>query len=724
MTTVGLNAALADRRLANRARSVVDAAASIEAVIGESWLTRLDQDAADAYAVIDRSLESITQWATSIPRLGDVYEYLARLEVRSVGGHVETIGTTDHRVRGAYYTPNELAVEACRAISLAPGMSVADLSCGTGAFLVAALESVKDPLLLHGVDVDPLAVIIARIEIAVAAGDLEVARDLDANFTVGNPLLAPTLAAEHGRCQLFDDGFVYHLDQGVATNGFDAIVGNPPWQKIRLEERRFFRPFASQVVAATTKRERTAAIAALEQESPALFRYYQEHLAMISRARELIGADPRFASTSKGELNSYALFAELAVQAGDTVGILVKTALFTTRAHSPFLHRMLSEGRLRAVYDFVNVGRVFDIDSRERFSLMVAGPQRHAGSVEFVAGLRRPDDLRSAKPVTLSSTNLWQLNRVTGVLPNTSDHSILELLLSITDQNSAFDDQYPNARFGRLVHLTAHAAFIHRQPRPDRLSVYEGKFIEQYEGRFATFEGVSSADLYTSKARAVVTTDEQRADPTFEPTVRYFIERTFWDGLTERHDAAWSLIWRNTTSATNRRTVLATVLPHMPSTQSIQLLQLGDGTERDLALLLAVMNSAVFDFAIRQRLNGIDVTSTIIRQGPVPPRQRWKQDVVVGLRNVETLGDFVLTRAAALLANDARLEGFVGHIQPKLTASTSHERRQLQLEIDAGVALAFGLDQAQFQSIIETMPRDFNERDKRYVLEQLSVLSQ
>jgi hypothetical protein len=178
-------------------------------------------------------------------------------------------------------------------------------------------------------------------------------------------------------------------------------------------------------------------------------------------------------------------------------------------------------------------------------------------------------------------------------------------------------------------------------------------------------------------------------------------------------------MWRNTTSATNRRTVLASVLPHQPSTQSVQLLQLSDGQERELALLLALMNSAVFDYLIRQRLNGIDVTSTVVRQVPVPHKKRW--EACLSLHDF-TLGDYVVNRVAALLAGDHRTDDFVRSIRSGLQTG-AQERRLLRLEIDAAVALAYGLARAEIDQVLRDLVRDFSEADREQVIATWRTLS-
>lgn len=721
ISAVALHSALAQRGHVQPTKEPSSATKAIEDLLGPCWLTRLASEA-EAIELVGRWAPALEDWAGTVGRVGDLYDHLARVEMSWVADHLEVSGASGHRMGSAYYTPHDLAMEACRLMPLSPSTRVADLSCGTGAFLLAALSDVRDPHALHGVDVDALALDVARLEIAVASGDPRIAMSLSSNFSVGNPLLPASAAATEERARLFDDGFIYDLRQGVETPDVDVIVGNPPWQRVRLDERSFFRMTAPDVAALTSKRERSRAIAELEVVAPSIFHHYCVQAQTIEDARREISNDQRFAVTSSGELNTYSLFAELACRLTDHVGLLVKSALFTTKANARFLHWLTAQKRLSGVFDFVNSGRVFDIDSRERFSLMITGPVGEAAQLRFAAGLRRPDDLRSCSSRLMTQDDLWSLNPVTGVLPNSSEGGDLDLLAEIALISPRFDDEFPEARFGRLVHLTAHADHIHREPGPRRIGVLEGKFIEQYDGRFSTFEGVEAAARYRSKARARRPSEDEVRDAAFAPTPRFYVDETTWTKLTRGHTAAWSLMWRNTTSATNRRTVLATVLPHQPTTQSIQLLQLGDGRERELGLLLASFNSIVFDFLVRQRLNGIDVTSTVIRQTSVPSLKRFTAVQFNPEVGAPTLADFVLARVAALLSNDARLSEFVALIGGNGELDLVG-RRRLRNELDAAIGLAYGLELASLDRILRHFQRDVSERDRAEVLECWSALN-
>jgi tRNA1(Val) A37 N6-methylase TrmN6 len=111
---------------------------------------------------------------------------------------------------GSFYTPSVLARRLCEvAFGTKRPQRVLDPSCGAGAILVGALAFVG-PEALHGVDIDPVAVWIARITLAIESRTLDpasLARWCD-RVRVGDALEAETFR-----------------DQPP----FDAIIGNPPW---------------------------------------------------------------------------------------------------------------------------------------------------------------------------------------------------------------------------------------------------------------------------------------------------------------------------------------------------------------------------------------------------------------------------------------------------------------------------------------------------------------
>lgn len=670
------------------------------------------------------------------------------------------------KIQGTYYTPRHLAshcVTTCldafierqlgikdfswshepplneveEVVALFGDTKITDLSCGVGRFLVAAVQYVRTHVASHlcnhdrkllatnlsrnlyGYDIDPIALGIARICLLEAIEEIGAVSDKGALF--GNLLHANLLIPRCGAYVAQDavrsyfEGFLYDSALGrpeeYRQSSWDIVIGNPPWEKIRLEERSFFEHFMAGIVSATSKSARQSEIESLKWKLPYVHAYYQDILLQIDAARKQIQADPLFSDSSCGELNTCALFAELALRSLSSQeglgALLVKTSILTHYAHRKLFSAFQRDNLIVAVYDFTNRAKYFPIDGRERFSWFMFGGCNE--TITLAMSLEEPSEMRDASKATrVGQSTLRLLNPDTGMLPSVRSPRTLQMLVTVYERNSTFAREYPIAKYGRLVHLTTHSGVVHRENGRNRVPIIEGKFIERYDGRFAGFEGVSVEERFAPKATAVKPTTQQKDDPHYAPESRYFLDRPQWKSLTANHQEPWSIFWRSTTSSSNARTCIATLLPHSPAIQSLQMLQLRGSPPRELAVLLATMNSKVFDFLVRNKLAGIDLTQNVIKQVAVPPRRAWSR--TVALNGVSaTLEEQVKMRVAELLGKDARLGEFIRALNP--TPLGCHSKIEiLDQEIDLLVAIAYGLSGEEFDEILA----DFTTRSNSH----------
>jgi hypothetical protein len=175
--------------------------------------------------------------------LGAYYEGLLGSELAAADGAFRIVPSLGRRRAGAHFTSPEVAHDLVRrtlepAVRLRPdvlALRLCDPAMGSGVFLAAAAaflaEAGSVPIArvvrecLFGVDRDPLATLAARIALArlgettaeALAGQL-----ITGNAVVGSDTAPPSCAGE-----AFD--WSARFPEVVARDGFDAIVGNPPW---------------------------------------------------------------------------------------------------------------------------------------------------------------------------------------------------------------------------------------------------------------------------------------------------------------------------------------------------------------------------------------------------------------------------------------------------------------------------------------------------------------
>ena len=588
-----------------------------------------------------------------------------------------------------------------------------DYSCGCGEFLLAVIQYFDNHVLgysrkklatqLRGVDVNPIALMItiARIVSAVEAEDDEnLLREVAKNFIVGNPLLhSDKIAPLEVRFDNFALNRLYAETEGINCLELEqqnlVVLGNPPWEKLRFEERAFFRPVCPAISAISQKNKREKEIKKLAVNWLELLEYYQLLQDDYASVKKEIPKHPLLKVSLVGELNTYAMFAELASQLTEKDGfaaIIVKSALVTSTCYSSCFRHFVNQGSLSEVFLFDNREKLFQIDSREKFCVLFFGGE-HAGGIKVHYGLTKQEQILSSVPINVTSEELELINPETGLLPNVADSKEFSFLLRTHRSLSVFAKEFPKCHFGRLVHLTAHAEHISTKSEKTRVPIYEGKFIEQYDNRFSTFAGMSADERYQAKASARRQPGDSFVAPKLAPECRYFIDKKFWESFLDRYDQPYSLCWRSLTSPTNQRTMIASIIPSMPTCQSVQLLQ--TTPVEDLLMILALFNSKVFDFFVRLKMGGIDLTQSVVRQIPVPFREAWNS--MVTLHGVDyTALDAVRALERLLYRNEPDLCGLWDGV-PEIKNADNYYKTAADVreEIDKIIFQMYGLTSAE-----------------------------
>ena len=144
----------------------------------------------------------------------------------------------------------------------------------------------------------------------------------------------------------------------MAKGGFDVVLGNPPWERIKLQEKEFFATRDPDIANAANKAARDRLIKTLrtaDRGTPrrVLFDAF-EAAKRLSEAQSVFARvdgkeGGRFPLTGAGDVNTYALFAELFSRlAGPKgqAGVIVPTGIATDATTAPFFAHLVAERRL------------------------------------------------------------------------------------------------------------------------------------------------------------------------------------------------------------------------------------------------------------------------------------------------------------------------------------------------------------------------------------------
>ena len=100
------------------------------------------------------------------------------------------------------------------------------------------------------------------------------------------------------------------------AGGFSCVIGNPPWERVKLQEQEFFASRQPEIANAANAAARKKLIAALaDSDSPAdraLSDEFQAELRKAAGWSHLLRESGRYPLTGHGDINTYAVFAETA----------------------------------------------------------------------------------------------------------------------------------------------------------------------------------------------------------------------------------------------------------------------------------------------------------------------------------------------------------------------------------------------------------------------------
>lgn len=332
-----------------------------------------------------------------------------------------------------------------------------------------------------------------------------------------------------------------------AEGGFDVLLSNPPWERIKLQEQEFFAARDARITSAPNKAARTRMIRELPETNPALYGEYVNALRSAAGASQSLRHSGRFPLTGRGDINTYAVFAELArnaVRAQGRAGIIVPSGIATDDTTKFFFGDLVQGGSLVSLFDFENRKKIFAaVDSRMKFALLTmrASTDESQSSAEFVFFALGIDDLRRAeKRFTLTADEIALLNPNTGNCPIFRTQADAELTKAIYRRVPVLwreaQENKPEANpwrlsFKTLFHMANDSHHFRTaqeleadgykregnrfvSPYDRYLPLYEAKMLHQFDHRWATYENAEDS--------RDVTLAEKR-DPNFVVQPRYWV---------------------------------------------------------------------------------------------------------------------------------------------------------------------------------------------------------
>jgi hypothetical protein len=636
-------------------------------------------------------------------------------------------------------------------------ITVCDPACGSGAFLIRAYDLFEDtyrdilrywgyhdpkraaPLEgevpqviladnLYGVDLSHEAVEITQLALWIRSARPEkTLADLSHNIICGNSLVDD--AAVDPRAMDWSRTFAPVFDR--EEGGFDCVIGNPPWERMKLQEREFFDSSAPEIASAVSAATRRKLIDRLQEVNPELHARYLAAKDGAEKALAHVRACGRFPQTAKGDINTYALFAELAraiVAPNGRVGLLVPSGIATDKTTRRFFADLTRSRNLAALFDFENKAPIFpDVHRSYKFCvLLFGGADLKCRTTDFIFFAHRMEDLADkGRHIRLTAADIRLLNPNTRTCPVFRSRRDAELTKAIYRRVPVLIDRSRKSggnpwglKFLRMFDQTNDAERFHtaddlkakglkpggrlwKKGKHTFLPLYEAKMVQAFDHRAASV--VVDPANWMRQGQTEASTNVKHQNPEFFAIPRFWVdEKSVDEVLGARAEPAY-LCYKDVTSATNQRTMIVGFIPKSGVMNSAPLMLFGESVQpRTACCLLANLNSFAYDYVARQKVGGLHLNFFIVEQLPTLSPDAYDDRCPWDRR--QTLKHWISDRVLKLTctANDMKPLARAAGFRPPVHKWKEDERDRLRAELDAAYFLLYGLDRDDAEYILST----------------------
>lgn len=652
------------------------------------------------------------------------------------------------------------------ALAILRDLRIVDPACGSGAFLFQAYDTLESRYVeairhlgddadeevvrlsadvpkfilgenLYGVDLSPEAVEITQLALWIrSAAKGQQLQTLAAHVVHGNSLVSDPEVDPHAL--YWRERFAAVFDRPGykgSGGGFDCVIGNPPWERIKLQEREFFALPAPEIATATNAAKRRTLVAKLEDESPTLYERYVDAQRSAEALSTYCRKSGEYPLCGRGDINLHAVFAELAsrlVSPRGRVGFLVPSGIASDKTTKDFFASVSETNRLIRLFDFENKRNFFpEVHASLKFCIFnFGGAATRVDAAQFVFFAHTVEECDDPKRrVVLSGDDIKLLNPNTRTCPIFRSRRDAEITRDIYKRIPVLVDHGRKGptgnpwgiKFSTMFHQTNDAELFHEANDLKKASatlggnrweadgttylpVYEAKMLQAYDHRAADVVTDDANWVRQGQTEGRNLVDYQNPEHLALP--RYWVPEA---DIPSGPKPPAFLCYKDVTSPTNRRTMIAAFTPYAGLVNSAPIVFSEHGQVPDCCLL-ANLNSYAWDYVVRQKISNVHLNFFIVEQIPtLPPHEYakpcpWKKKQTLQQWISERVLKLTCTAEDMLPLADAC--GFTGGsfaaYGGRLNRWDEKERAALMADLDAAYLHLYGLGRDDAEYILST----------------------
>jgi hypothetical protein len=443
--------------------------------------------------------------------------------------------------------------------------------------------------------------------------------------------------------------------------GFDAVVGNPPWDRIKLQQVEWFAARRPEIAAQTRAADRKILVERLADSGDPLAEDFkkaeQRANDALRMARFSSGKPTKDPETGKkvdapsdhypllsgGDINLYSLFVERAhalVKPDGLVGLLVPIGIGADKTSARYISSITEDRQLKAFIAFENKRRWLfkDVHAEDQPTILIAtNTGRRYPKFRYAVKLHALPNEQSDPTAMMDAATLLAVNPNTGTVPifRTSEdarivaqtYARIPVFVRKSGQGDICDW---DTRYFTMFHMTNDSDLFRSKEELEAqegawpvgqsryesagglwLPLYEGKSVQIYNHRYASI--ITPEGSISGQGQAVHSTEDELAAPDFYPTPRYWVKATEVDAIKR----GYAIGFNDVCNTNNARSLIAAVVPQVAAGNKLPLL---DGLHaNDCALLIGNLNSIPCDYFARNKIQSRNLNKYILEQLPIIP---------------------------------------------------------------------------------------------------------
>lgn len=487
--------------------------------------------------------------------------------------------------------------------------------------------------------------------------------------------------------------------------GFDVVLGNPPWDEVMLEEPKFWQRYFPGIMG-LPPRAQTKEMKKHREERPDLVAIYAMELAKVSKYRGALLTGP-YPGLGTGDVDLYKAFSWRfwqMLRMGGRMGVVFPRSLLNAKGSGPWRMKVLEEGQLSSAVTLANTKKWVFPEVDGRYSVVLLCVRRSNDLADHPVHIAGPfhsfDEFTKGKDtlgaISAKGLRSWSEAASFPLLPDAESVAVFTALRAHPRWDAAGEWLLRPVR--EFDATNDRKIFDGGGRADDRWPVLTGASFNLWDPDFGDPYAYADPDTVIDALQ-----NKRRRQARLKSSAFLGMAPHIVDDPSTLPCRGSRIAFRDIARATDTRTALVSLIP--PDTVLVNTapyLLRREGDERDEAYVLGILSSLPLDWYARRYVE-VHLNMHIFNALPIPRPAR---------RN--PLRQRVISIAGTLAAVDSRYAAWADAVGvPVGAVGTGEERAALVAELDAVVALLYGLERNQLAHIFDTFHRGWDNTARR-----------